>query len=131
MTNEMSDKRREPRFTTNNAITFSQLNKNENYIGIVRNFSRSGMFFFSTRKLSPGSCIVILPLACGAAAPLWGDGECDVVADFACATENRPEDHQLANFISMVTARVTRCESLEKANRLRFGVAVDYIRPTI
>ena len=133
MTNEQDDKRREPRYDTNNAITFSQLNKSENYIGLVRNFSRSGMFFFSTRRLNPGSCIVILPLVCGGADLLWGDGECDAVADYVCVTDNDPEASHAADFINMVTARVTRCESVEDTGpiRLRYGVAVDYIRPMI
>jgi hypothetical protein len=131
LTNEMSDKRREPRYATHNPITFSQLNKSENYIGIVRNFSRSGMFFRSTRKLNPGSCIVIIPLVCGGADLLWGNGESDVVADSVCATDDRPEDPHAASFINMVTARVTRCESIGDAGRLRYGVAVDYIRPMI
>jgi hypothetical protein len=130
MPDVLNDNRREPRYDANSAITFSQLNRSENYIGVVRNFSRSGMFFFSTRKLSRGNCIVILPLVCGGADLLWGDGEGSAVADAVCAIEGHP-DARAASFINMVTARVTRCESLEDAGRLRYGVAVDYMRPTI
>jgi hypothetical protein len=126
----MTDRRREPRYNANNAIRFSQLNRSENYIGIVHNLSRSGMFFLSTRKLNPGSCIVILPYVCKGADPLWGDGECSAVADSVCAVEV-PQVGNAANISNMVTARVTRCESWEKAGRLRYGVAVDYLRPSI
>ena len=130
MSKEKIDRRREPRYNSNNAIRFSQLNRNTSYIGIVHNYSRSGMFFLSTRKLNPGSCIVILPHVCDGADPLWGDGECSAVADSVCAVEDRQEV-RAASFINMVTARVTRCESNEDAGGLRYLVAVDYIRPSI
>ena len=73
--NHPIDNRREPRFETNNAITFSCLNKEAHYIGIARNISRSGMFFRSSRKLKPGTCLVILPLDCRATDLLWGNGD--------------------------------------------------------
>ena len=130
MASELSDKRRDNRYDTNSAITFSQLNRSEKYVGIVRNYSRNGMFFFSIRKLKTGSCIVINPLVCDSTDPLWGNGESGAVADSVCAVENRP-NAQAASFINMVTARVTRCEFQENAGRLRYGVAVNYIRPSI
>jgi hypothetical protein len=128
--NESRDKRRDLRYEANNAITFSHLNKNENYIGIVRNFSRNGMAFTTTREINPGSCIVIIPLVCGAADPLWGDGECGAVADSVCATENRP-DPPSEGFINMVTAKVVRCESFKASDKLRYSVAVSYLRPAV
>jgi hypothetical protein len=127
---ENSDNRREPRQAANSAITFSQLNKKENYIGIAKNFSRSGMFFFSTRKLNPGTCIVILPLVCQSNDLLWGDGECGAVATSICSAAER-QNQNMQNFVNMVTAKVTRCEFMKDAEKLRYAVAVDYLRPTI
>ena len=51
---EGNDNRRDPRIDASNAITFSQLNKEETYVGIAQDFSRSGMFFRSSRELKPG-----------------------------------------------------------------------------
>jgi hypothetical protein len=127
---EQTEKRREPRHPTNNAITFCHINKEEHYIGIARNISRSGMYFCTRRELKPGNCIVILPLDCHATDLLWGDGEHGEVAESYCAVENRA-DENLRYFVNMVTAQVTRCEALPPGDRLRFGVAVDYLRPTL
>jgi len=127
---EGNDNRRDPRIDANNAITFSQINKREHYVGVAQDFSRSGMFFRSSRKLKPGTCIVILPLNCQSTDLLWGDGECGTVAAAICAIPNAP-DQKSKSFINMVTAQVTRCEFLEDAQSLRYGIAVDYIRPTI
>jgi len=127
---EGNDNRRNPRIDADNAITFSHLNKIEHYVGIAQDFSRSGMFFRSSRKLKPGTCIVILPLHCHSTDFLWGDGECGSVAASICAaTDAASEKHK--NFITMVTAQVTRCESLDDDQALRYGIAVDYMRPTI
>jgi hypothetical protein len=127
---EGNDNRRDPRIDARNAITFSQLNKEEHYVGIAQDFSRSGMFFRSSKELKPGTCIVILPLYCHSTDLLWGDGECETVATSFCATTDTP-GRKRKNFINMVTAQVTRCEFLDDAESLRYGVAVDYIRPTI
>jgi len=127
---EGNDNRRDPRIDASNAITFSHLNKEEHYVGIAQDFSRSGMFFHSSRKLKPGTCIVILPLNCHSTDLLWGDGECETVAASICATTDA-SGRKCKNFINMVTAQVTRCEFLDDAESLRYGVAVDYIRPTI
>ena len=124
------DKRREPRHGTNNPIRFSQLNKNENYVGLVRDYSRSGMFFFSARKLNPGTCIVIHPLDCHDTDVLWGHSQCGAVAVRVCSIEGSP-GRQSQPFINMVTAQVVRCEPLKDSDDFRYGVAVDYIRPTI
>jgi hypothetical protein len=127
---EGNDNRRDPRIDARNAITFSQLNKEEHYVGIAQDFSRSGMFFRSSKALKPGTCIVILPLHCHSTDLLWGDGECETVATSICTTTDAP-GRKRKNFINMVTAQVTRCEFLDDAESLRYGVAVDYIRPTI
>jgi len=127
---EGNDNRRDPRIDARNAITFSHLNKEEHYVGIAQDFSRSGMFFHSSRKLKPGTCIVILPLNCYSTDLLWGDGECETVVASICATTDA-SGRKCKNFINMVTAQVTRCEFLDDAESLRYGVAVDYIRPTI
>lgn len=130
MSNEISESRREDRRGADHAITFSLLNRRERYIGVARNISRSGMMFHSSRKLKPGTCIVILPLNCPATDHLWGDGECDSLAASMCSGEGGPgRDRQY--FLNMVTAQVTRCESLETTDRLRFTVAVDYLRPAV
>jgi hypothetical protein len=127
---EASEKRREPRYETRNAVTFSHLNKEEHYIGMARNISRCGMYFRSSRALKPGSCIVILPLDCRATDLLWGNGEQGRTAEAYCALDNRPDDaHRY--FVHMVTAQVTRCDTLQVNDKLRFGVAVDYLRPTV
>lgn len=127
---EGNDSRRDPRIDASNAITFSHLNKEEHYVGIAQDFSRSGMFFRSSRKLKPGTCIVILPLNCHSTDLLWGDGECGSVAASICAATDAASE-RCKNFINMVTAQVTRCESLDDDQSLRYGIAVDYIRPTI
>ena len=130
MSIEGNDNRRDPRIDARNAITLSHLNKEEHYVGIAQHFSRSGMFFHSSRKLKPGTCIVILPLNCHSTDLLWGDGECETVVASICATTDA-SGRKCKNFINMVTAQVTRCEFLDDAESLRYGVAVDYIRPTI
>jgi hypothetical protein len=124
------ENRRDPRTNAHQAISFSQLNKAENYVGITQDFSRSGMFFHSSRKLKSGACIVILPLDCHSRDHAWGDGACQKVASAICAsTEN--SSTACRNFVNMVTAKVTRCEALGTTGLLPYGVAVDYIRPTI
>jgi hypothetical protein len=128
--NDPNDNRREPRFETRNAITFSCLNKDAHYIGIAHNISRSGMFFRSGRKLKPGTCIVILPLDCRATDLLWGDGDHGMMAASLCAIEGGPNQN-LKHFINMVTGKVTRCENLESGDQSAYGIAVDYIRPTV
>jgi len=125
-----NDNRRDPRNDARNAITFSLLNKDEHYVGVAQDFSRSGMFFRSSRKLKPGTCIVILPLNCQSTDLLWGDGECGTVAATICAAPDGPVQ-KCDTFINMVTAQVTRCECLDDTQALQYGVAVDYIRPTI
>ena len=127
---EGNDNRRDPRIDARNAITFSQLNKEEHYVGIAQDFSRSGMFFRSSKELKPGTCIIILPLYCHSTDLLWGDGECETVATSICTT-NDALGQKRKNFINMVTAQVTRCEFLDDAESLRYGVAVDYLRPTV
>jgi len=127
---EGNDNRRDPRIDASNAITFSQLNKQETYVGVAQDFSRSGMFFRSSRELKPGACIVILPLNCHSTDLLWGDGECGNVVASLCATSDAP-GHIDNTFINLVTAQVKRCEVLDDAKTLRYGIAVDYIRPTI
>lgn len=129
MPSEQDQKRRAPRFETENAITYSHLNKEEHYIGIARNISRSGMFFLSSRYLKPRTNIVILPLNCRATDLLWGEGEQGALAESLCAITDRPEE-SLKHFGAMVTARVTRCEPREGGGKLQYGIAVDYIRPT-
>jgi hypothetical protein len=128
--NDPIDNRREPRFETSNAITFSCLNKEAHYIGIARNISRSGMFFRSSRKLKPGTCIVILPLDCRATDLLWGNGDHGMMAASLCAIEGGPNQN-LKHFINMVTGKVTRCEHLDTGDLPAYGIAVDYIRPTV
>lgn len=128
--NDPIDNRREPRFETSNAITFSCLNKEAHYIGIARNISRSGMFFCSSRKLKPGTCLVILPLDCRATDLLWGNGDHGMMAESLCAIEGGP-NRNLKHFINMVTGKVTRCENIESGDPLSYGIAVDYIRPTV
>ena len=130
VSSENSDNRRDPRMDARNAITFSQLNKRKHYVGIAQDFSRSGMFFRSSRELKPGTCIVILPLNCNSTDLLWGDGECGTVAASICAATDAP-GQECKNFINMVTAQVTRCESLDDDQSMRYGIAVDYLRPTI
>ena len=130
MSTEGNDNRRDPRTDAGNAITFSQLNREEHYVGVAQDFSRSGMFFRSSRELKPGTCIVILPLNCHSTDLLWGDGECGSVAASICAAADAPGQRS-KNFINMVTAQVIRCEFLEDDQALRYGIAVDYIRPTI
>lgn len=127
---EHNEKRKEPRYDTSNAVTFSHVNKEEHYIGIARNISRSGMFFLCSRRLKPKTNIVILPLACHATDLLWGDGEHGMVAESICAIDDRPKEN-LKHFITMVTARVTRCESLGGVGNFEYGIAVDYIRPMV
>lgn len=130
MTTDAPERRRDPRFETRNAVTFSHLNKEEHYIGLARNISRSGMYFRSSRELKSGSCIVILPLDCRATDLLWGDGEQGQAAEAFCALDNPSEDHHRF-FVHMVTAQVVRCDLLDVNDKLRFGVAVDYLRPTV
>lgn len=132
MSNDSIERRREPRHSTGHAITFCHINKDEHFIGIARNISRSGMFFHTSRKLKPGSCVVILPLDCHATDLLWGDGEHGRVAESYCAVKGRT-DEDLRHFVNMVTAQVTRCEprQAEGGEKLRYAVAVDYLRPTI
>lgn len=125
-----TENRREPRYATRHAITYCHINKEEHYIGIARNVSRSGMFFHTSRKIKPGNCIVILPLDCHAPDLLWGDGEHGEIAESYCAVENRT-DEDIRHFVNMVTAQVTRCESIQNEGKLRFGIAVDYLRPTV
>ena len=130
VSSEDNDNRRDPRTDASNAITFSQINKREHYVGVAQDFSRSGMFFRSSRKLKPGTCIVILPLNCNSTDLLWGDGEGGTVAATICAATDVP-GQECKNFINMVTAQVTRCESLDDDQSMRYGIAVDYIRPTV
>ena len=130
MSNDIRESRREDRRGAHHAITFSLLNRRERYIGVTRNISRSGMLFHSSRKLKPGTCIVILPLQCPAADHFWGDGECGTLAVRICSGVGETvSDRQ--HFINMVTAQVTRCESLGTKEPLRFKVAVDYLRPAV
>lgn len=130
MSTKGNDNRRDPRNGAHNAITFSLLNKDEHFVGVAQDVSRSGMFFRSSRELKPGTCIVILPLNCQSNDLLWGDGECGNLAASICETSDTA-GRKCNNFINMVTAQVTRCECLDDTQALRYGVAVDYIRPTV
>ena len=130
VSSERHENRRDPRTNAYQAISFSQLNKTENYVGLAQDFSRSGMFFRSSRELKSGTCIVILPLDCHSSHYLWGDGVCQKVAAAICAATDR-SGPECKNFINMVTAKVTRCEVWDETEMLPYGIAVDYIRPTV
>ena len=81
------------------------------------------MYFEAHKSLAPGTLIVIRYDACNAAgdpetAPIFCSG--DTAASGACQ-----------ELKTQVTGEVKRCEKLEEATTLRYGIAVQYVSPAV
>ena len=124
------EKRADLRFHSENGIAYSYFNKAEQYVGIAKDVSRDGMFFLSSRQLKPGTVVCIQPLDCKTAALPWKYGRSHRLANDLCtATSSSASTRKF--FANMVTAEVKRCQVVEETTTWRYGVGVNFLRPTV
>ncbi len=124
------EKRAELRFHIENGIAYGFLNKAEQYVGIAKDVSRDGMFFLSSRQLKPGSILRIQPLDCQAATPPWQNRRGRRLADALCADPASSASSRKF-FANMVTAEVKRCQIVDETTTWRYGIGVNFLRPTV
>ena len=95
-------------------------------MGVVRNYSRFGMYFETDRTISPGTLIVIQPLACGCVSS-W-----DISAhSYRADAENGEGSAACRQLKTLVVAQVKRCEKVSLAELECQGIAVHYVSPAV
>lgn len=126
----LDEKRLDLRFHSENGIAYSFFNKAEQYVGIAKDVSRDGMFFLSRRQLKPGAVVCIQPLDCKTATLSWKNGrDRRLVNDLCTAASSSASTRKF--FAHMVTAEVKRCQVVDETTTLRYGVGVNFLRPTV
>ena len=122
MKNEIK-RRRHVRCQSDIAITFSLFNKTKQNQGIARNVSRSGIYFETTRKLSPGMLLVIRNNAVATASRTTS------ATDAILSNIDMPE--LCREMKNQVVGEVKRCLKIMEGAKPRYGVAVSYLSPAV
>jgi hypothetical protein len=126
----IDEKRADLRFHSENGIAYSFFNKAEQYAGIAKDVSRDGMYFLSRRHLKPGTVVCIQPLECKSATLYWENGHDRHLANDLCtATSSSASTRKF--FAHIVTAEVKRCQVVDETTTWRYGVGVNFLRPTV
>ena len=118
------EKRSHPRCHRDTTINFSYFNRVEKYSALARNYCHSGMYFETDRALATGVIILIRPEPCpenmpdNKSAPIYCTSR---AADSAACQELK----------TLVTAQVKRCDKLSAESTYRYGVAVEYVGPSL
>ena len=115
--------RRHARCHSDIAITFSLFNKTKPNDGIARNISRSGIYFETTRKLSPGMLVVIRNKG------TWISDH-DSLKDGVILPQNAASK-SCRDLKNLVVGEVKRCLTIEEGIKPRYGVAVCYLSPAV
>ena len=124
------EKRVDLRFHSEIGIAYSFFNKAEKYVGMAKDVSRDGMFFMSRHQLKPGTVVCIQPLDCKTATPPWKNG-CDRLLGNDLCTVAASSASTRKFFAHMVTAEVKRCHPVDETPTWRYGVGVNFLRPTV
>lgn len=125
-----TDRRRSRRCQQELGIAFSFLNTQERYMGVVRNYSRFGMYFETDRTLSPGTLIVIQPLTCNDADACVTGSAWDIAArSYRADPGIAPITAACGQLKTLVVAQVKRCEKVLLAELECQGIGVHYVSP--
>ena len=117
------EKREHQRCNIDTSVLFSFFHQSNTYSAVARNYSHTGMYFETDKKLQPGIIIMIRPLTCG----LKSSTEHQPVY-CGHGSKKEPACHQLK---SMVSGRVTRCQRIGSADPAQYGIAVEYVSPSV
>jgi hypothetical protein len=104
-------------------MTYSLFNKTEQREAIARNVSRSGIYFETSRLLSPGLVIVIRNKGA-----MISEGT-EQTRYFIHPTDANSETCK--ELKTQVVGEVKRCEKLEEGPKRQYGVAVQYVSPSV
>ena len=126
----IDEKRADLRFHSENGIAYSFFNREEQYAGIAKDVSRDGMFFLSRQQIKPGTVVCIKPLECKSATSSWEKGyDRHLVNDLCTASPSSASTRKF--FAHIVTAEVKRCQVVDETTKWRYGVGVNFLRPTV
>ncbi|MFZ7124983.1 MAG: hypothetical protein ACOWWM_02370 [Desulfobacterales bacterium] len=119
------DAREHDRCSRDATVSFSFLNQSVRYIGLARNFSRSGMYFESEKPVRIGSTIVIRPIGCQESEAAGDFGWVTIARSDVCG-EPEAEAPPCREMKSMVMAEVKRCERIGAGMDV-YGIGVCYV----
>jgi hypothetical protein len=120
----VNEKRNHPRCETDTAVNFSFLNRDEKYPALARNYCHTGMYFETNHALETGVIVLIRSEPCHETISE------DKPAAIYCS-HRMPADSACRQLKNMVTAQVKRCKRLPGEGEHRFGVAVEYVCPSV
>jgi hypothetical protein len=106
-------------------MTLALLNQTDEIAILAKNYSRSGVYFESQRKLRRGTVIVLRAMDCANE----NNFPTSIPRPFFC-TGVVPESKACRELRFPTVAWVTRCDKLAIAGRERYGVAADNLRLT-
>ena len=127
---EIQERRKHPRCTEDTRIVYSFINQSEHHAAMLRNYSRFGMYFESDDSLSLGTTIVIRTLGCDTPSEPDAGSPANGPSPFYCKDFRLAPD-QCRELKTLVTAQVKRCEKTQNISEKRYGINVNFVRPTI
>jgi hypothetical protein len=120
----VNEKRNHPRCQTDTAIYFSYFNREEKHAALARNYCHSGMYFETDHALQAGVIVLIR------SEPCHENMSADKPAAIYCSAR-MPVDTACRQLKNLVTAQVKRCSRISGDRTYQYGVAVEYVRPSV
>ena len=120
---EEPKRRRHSRCVNDAEVAFSIINKTQRNEAIARNYSHSGIYFEAIRFLAPGTLIVIRHKGYDASGDMQPQSVSMplTVADSEACQELKMQ----------VVGQVKRCEKLGEDLKPLYGIAVQYVSPSV